>query len=143
MATILRFEVRGDSQLGKGLRDIRKQFGLSLAQAASAADVSPATIENWERSGGSSISPEQLSERYAAYCARSSLSRGGNNLVFGCYPLRLARQLLEVDVEELAREFGYSSSSWLKLEANVRTLPSAKIAALEEKLRQKLAQVCC
>lgn len=37
-----------EAQLGKGLRDLREQAGLSQEELAAAAQVSRASIQNWE-----------------------------------------------------------------------------------------------
>jgi DNA-binding XRE family transcriptional regulator len=142
MATILRFTRAEDPYPGKKLRNTRREFGLSLAQAAKALGVSAATIENWERSGNPRLSTDDVSKSYSNF-GHAADRDVGNNLLFGSYPLRLARQLLQVSPDEMATQFGYSKAAWLKLEANARPLPDTKLFEIEERIRSKLAQICC
>lgn len=142
MATILRFTRAEDASSGNRSRDARREFGLSLAQAAKALGVSAATVENWERMDNPRVSTDRLTEAYGNFCHAANRDLG-NNLLFGSYPLRLARQLLQISPEDMAEQFGYSKAAWLKLEANARPLPDSKILEIEDRVRSKLAQICC
>lgn len=142
MATILRFTSPAGGRGGEHLREIRKEFTFSLAQAAAALGVSASTVENWERIGSDKITSGGMRRAYSIF-AEDSNWVSGNNLVFGCYSIRLARQLLELDVTEMAGEFGYTKSAWLKIEANARVLSRDKIAEIESRVRVRLAAICC
>lgn len=142
MATILRFASPAGGQAGEHLRDVRREFAFTLAQAAAALGVSASTVENWERTGSDRITVAAMRRAYSIFAEDSNWA-SGNNLVFGCYPIRLARQLLELSVAEMAVEFGYTKSAWLKIEANARCLSKDRIAEIENRVRTRLAAVCC
>lgn len=141
MATILRMDGRRPAPVRGGLREMRKEYELSLAEAGEALGVAASTVENWERVGSPRRPPESVRASFEEYRARSP-STAGKNLLFGCYPLRLARQLLKADVQGIASMFGYSPSAWLKFEADARPLPQEKLAALEERVRRRVTEVC-
>jgi transcriptional regulator with XRE-family HTH domain len=142
MATILRFTTRAEADVGAQFREARREYGLSLSQAAAALGVSPATVENWEKLGTDKLRPGDAKAAYGV-ATQEATAAGGNNVIFGCYPLRLARQLLQLDLDQIAAEFGYTRNAWLKLEANARFLPREKLLDLEQRIRTKLASVCC
>jgi len=121
---------------------LRQEHDLSTTQIAKAMGVSTATIEAWERGLNSPPYVKVLEARVAEFARAFPSKQKGRNLLFGYYPLRLARELLALDVGQMAARFGYSKSSWTKIEANFRTIPAEKLAEIEEFVRIRLAEVC-
>jgi len=124
-----------------GIRDIRNEYGLSVVQAAKALGTSPSAIETWE--AHPDMGPhEQIArskiERYVLEHGRD----GGKNLLFGAYPLRLAREILGLDIKGIASAYGYTVAAWQKIEANSRILDREKIHEIENRVRQHFVRVC-
>jgi transcriptional regulator with XRE-family HTH domain len=127
---------------GSDFRTLRRQFGLSPTQVAEALDVSPATVEAWERGLNSPPDIRSARTRVDAFAQADPSGQQGKNLLFGHYPLRLARELLSLSVDEMASRFGFSKSHWTKVEANFRTLPPETLKEIETFVRARLAEVC-
>lgn len=121
---------------------LRQEYELSMTQIAKAMEVSTATIEAWERGLNSPPDVRELEEKVAKFARSFPTRQQGRNLLFGCYPLRLARELLSYDIEKMAARFGYSKSSWTKIEANFRALSPEKLEEIEVFVRARLAEVC-
>lgn len=64
------------------------------------------------------------------------------NLLFACYPVRLARELLGLDTAWMARKFGYSEKEWRRIEANLLVLPLEMRGRIEDFVRASLAESC-
>ena len=143
MATILKFAPIGDIvRAPSEFRKIRDEFGLSVLQAAEALSVSAATLENWERNGCASITALGLREKYT-FCASRGSSFQGENVLFGGYPMRFGRQVLQMSVDEMGAKAGYSKAAWLKIEGNARKLPDEKVELIENLVRARMAALCC
>lgn len=63
-------------------------------------------------------------------------------LLFGHYPLRMARELIGFSVPRMAAEFGYAKTEWMRIEANIMPLPVELVHPIEQFVRCKLAQMC-
>lgn len=123
-------------------KSLRRQFGLTPMQVAEALAVSTATIEAWERGLNSPPDIGTATDKIGAFAKSGPSRQQGKNLLFGHYPLRLGRELLSLSIEEMATQFGYSKSSWTKIEANFRPLPADKLERIESFVRTKLAEIC-
>lgn len=124
-------------------RRARQKFGLALTQAASALGVTPSAVETWERGASAPISVDAAEAAYAAYAENTeALRSAGKNVLFGCFPMRVARDILQLDVEEIAAEFGFSQSYWTKIEANARCAPQHVIETLEQRVRSTMGDRC-
>ena len=142
MSNVRKLAAADRSAESADFKRLRQDHDLSITQMAEAMEVSTATIEAWERGLNSPPYVRVLEERVAEFARAFPSKQQGRNLLFGCYPLRLARELLALDVEQMAGRFGYSKSSWTKIEANFRTIPPEKLAEIEEFVRIRLAEVC-
>lgn len=132
-----------DSDSAFDFRSLRKELGLTRTQAAIAMGTSPATIENWER--GDSPGPNEVTATNAlqTFLRENGDDAGiGKNLLFGHYPLRLARELLEIPVEEIAKRYGYKKSAWQSFEGNRRPLKPGVLEKIEEDVRQYFGELC-
>lgn len=142
MSTVLKFQARPKCQSRENeFRDLRKSFGLSILQAAQALEVSASTLENWEQLRSFKLTIAAIESSYQRY-SNNLVPGSGKNVLFGSYPLRLARMLLRLDVEQIASEFGYTEAAWLKIESNARILTEDKIEVIEDRLRAQMADLC-
>lgn len=142
MSTVLKFQARPTCQPNKNeFRDLRKSFDLSILQASQALEVSASTLENWEQLNSFKLAIAAVESSYQRY-ANSLMPGSGKNVLFGSYPLRLARMLLRLDVKQIAAEFGYTEAAWLKIESNARILADDKIEIIEDRLRAQMADLC-
>ena len=143
MAEVLLFPGIDQVELGKSLRNVREQAELSLVQAAVALEISPVTLDAWEQGRKPQSDPTTVASKYKAYRDNTNYcQRNGNNLIFGVFPLRVARDVLGLSVEELAASVGYSQSSWTKIEANARILPNDKLFEIEGRLMAVWDSAC-
>lgn len=65
-----------------------------------------------------------------------------NNVLFGAYPLRLARLILGLTVDQMAHKWGYTPAAWQKVEANVRKLDEERLRRIEHQVRSHFASRC-
>ena len=134
MATVLEFPA---------LRQVRKHAKLSLTQGASALGVAPSTLDAWERGNNSQVDVATAAAAYQQYKVDTESVRGaGKNMLFGCFPMRVARDILELEVGEIAAEFGYSPSFWSKIEANARCASPEIIEELERRVSARMSRLC-
>lgn len=128
---------------GKALRKARVDAELSLAQAAAALGNSPTTLDAWEQGRKPQISVDDAERLYKAYSKNTQLCwSSGDNYLFGAFPLRVARDILALDVAGIAGRLGYSPSSWTKMEANARVLPKPKLEELEGLVLKAWSDAC-
>ncbi len=130
-------------------RALRDDYGLTITQAAKALETSPSTIELWEAHAHTpqpcptTVIPDR--ERARIRLERYVRDHGiaaNKNLIFGVYPLRIARDILGLSVEKIASEYGYKPSTWQKLEANIRTLDREKLSQIEQRVREHFSAAC-
>ena len=120
---------------GKALRDAREEQGLTLRQAATALEISPITVDNWEQGRKPQLEVDFVVEKYKDFKTNTeSCWKTGNNLLLGAFPLRVARGILGLSAAEMAEKFDYSHSSWTKIEANARILPDATLRLIEDEV---------
>jgi transcriptional regulator with XRE-family HTH domain len=141
MTNVIEFGVGARPINKTNLREARKEFGLSLSQAAAALDTSPVMIENWERNSGMGPSIELIVDKFQSFIQKHG-SEAGKNLIFGHYSLRMARELLGLSIQQVAEKYGYKPSVWPRLENNSRLLPEDKIKQIEEDVRSHFARIC-
>ena len=138
MATVTAFPFRD-----LNLRKARRDSGLSLTQAASALGISTATLESWEGGKKSQVDPAFAASTYNDYVVNTKAAEHcGKNVLFGCFPMRVARDILELEIEEIASEFNFSASSWRKIEANSRFAPDCVIVELERRIGLRMSDLC-
>lgn len=126
-----------------GFRRARQRYGLSLRQAASALGVDHSLVESWERGAEAPIDAEAAAAAYSTYAENTeALRTSGKNILFGCFPMRVAREILQLRTDEIAAEFGYSVSYWTKIEANARSAPAHVIEALENRIKETMSELC-
>ena len=143
MADVLEFPQADLVNWGKALRNVREEFHLTLAQAAAALEISPITLDTWEQGRKPQLPVETVESRYRLYRKNTNNCRKtGNNLIFGIFPIRIAREILGYTVKEMASEFRYSESSWTKMEANARLVPAEKINEIEGRVSAVWDSVC-
>ena len=131
----------------RDFKEIRRDFGLSRAEAAVALGVSRASIENWERKPCTKHDDAMITAKFQKFVLEhpadeSGKRVAGRNLLFGRYPLRMAREVLELTTEAIAAKYGYSASAWKKFEGNGRPLNSAVMSQLEADVRDAFLSSC-
>jgi transcriptional regulator with XRE-family HTH domain len=120
---------------------IRREYGLSLLQGATALNISASELERLE--GDKSYAPniEEFACKFENFIMTSG-GTAGNNLLFRTYPMRVAREILNLSVSQIAKRYGYTAESWKKIEANARPIDLAKIKLIENDVRDQFSSVC-
>ena len=127
----------------RSFQDIRAEFNLSRTQAAEALGMSRASIDNWERKSYTARNEVELKEKFQAYLDETNGDpKRGRNLIFNRFPLRMAREIMELTVAQMAEKYGYSESAWKKFEGNGRPLSAEVKTALEKDVRTKFMESC-
>lgn len=126
---------------GTSVRDIRNEYGITVVQAAKALGTSPSMIEMWEAHPDMGPHEEVARAKIGRYVVEHGRD-GGKNLLFGAYPLRLAREILGLDIKGMASAYGYTIAAWQKIEANTRILDREKIYEIENRVREHFVSVC-
>lgn len=131
----------------RSFKDIRADFGLTRAEAAIAMGVSRASIENWERKPCTTHDDAQITTKFQKFVIEHPRGEDGNrqigrNLIFGRYPLRMAREILGLSVDKIAAQYGYSESAWKKFEGNGRPINEDVLKTLEADVRDAFLSSC-
>lgn len=143
MAELLKFPASNPVVLGAQLRRKREAAELTLAQAATALGISPITLDGWEQGRKPQITPHDAEQLFQKFRSDTNACRkAGNNLLFGVFPVRIAREILQLSLEGMAREVGYSVSSWSKMEANARIVPKDKMEQIEARVADAWSAAC-
>lgn len=125
----------------RGVRAVRVKHGLSIIQLAKVMGTNAANVEIWEAHPQIGPSLAEVRKRIKAYVNSGTGINLDNNVLFGVYPLHVARSLLQMRIEEIAKNNDYKKHSWEKLESNTRVAPESLLRKLEEEIRQKLKKL--
>jgi hypothetical protein len=130
-------------QSGKSVvRAMREDYGLSIIQAAAALTTTSNNIEIWEANPAMGPGENFLRTQFENF-VRENGARAVSNMLFSVYPLKLAREILGVGIEDIAYEFGgYSKSAWQKFESNDRMLDRKILLQIEDKVRKHFSDAC-
>ena len=130
-------------QNGKSVvRGMREEYGLSIIQAAAALGTTSSNIEIWEANPSMGPGKNFLRTQFEGF-VRENGAKAVSNMLFGVYPLKLAREILGVGIEDIASEFGgYSKSAWQKFESNDRMLDRKILLQIEDKVRKHFSDAC-
>jgi hypothetical protein len=124
------------------VRLVRKEYGLSVIQAAAALGTSGRNLEVWEANPGMGPGVDFLRSQFENY-VRENGEDLVSNMLFSVYPLKIARDILGFPIEEIAREFGgYSKAAWQKFESNDRVLDREILRQIEMSVREHFANSC-
>jgi len=119
----------------------RREYGLTVLEAAEALGISAHIVEREERGEDCRFSDRSIKSKFEYFVA--SIAKGeGKNLIFHSFPLRVAREILGLEIEEMAAKYGCSKSHWKKLEANYRKLTADKLDQIEQDVRSCFLAVC-
>lgn len=124
-----------------GLRQIRQEYGLSVTQAAAALRVPAVTVERWEAIPGVGPGEEFLRYQFEEF-NRTHDHTSSTNFLFGVYPLRLARELLCLSIDEISSRHNYSKSAWQKFESNDRLLDRSVLKSIEDEVSRCFIEAC-
>ena len=125
---------------GVDLRRLRKKYNLSLNEAGVALGKSAITLDLWECRDTSVLSLNDIESAYQAHRERNPLPIATNSL-FGHLPLRVARVILKLSLEEMARKYGFSKAPWTKFEAEARTLCGPVKEKVEADVRERMLYI--
>lgn len=125
----------------EGYRALRAEYGLSVIEAAAALGTTPSTVELWEARTDIGPGQEHVRSRYEQY-RRENVNGSDSNMLFTVYPLRVARDMLRKEQEDIASLFGYSAATWQKFESNQRVLDRKILRELESMVRANFAATC-
>jgi DNA-binding XRE family transcriptional regulator len=123
------------------LKKCRNSYGMSILQAAKALDVSTATYERMEQGVTAPPSRVWVETQFAIFIDENGQT-GDENLLFGTFPLRIARDLLDISCADLASMYGYKESTWKRFESNGRHLDKDTVTNIENSIKAKLKQTC-
>lgn len=140
---LLRQDKRTVSQQRKSVvRAMREEYGLSIIQAAAALGTTCSNVEIWEANSQIGPGEDFLRSQFEDF-VRENGDKPVSNMLFSVYPLKLAREILGVGIEEIAFEFGsYSKSAWQKFESNDRILDRVILLRIEDKVRKHFSNAC-
>jgi DNA-binding transcriptional regulator YiaG len=121
------------------LKQLRLEAELSSAELAKILDVSPATLEAWE-SGKRTIQKdsEQIRSIIQKYKSHPILC---GNLLFGIIPLKHARNMLKISIDEAAGWFNLSKHTWSSYESNRRVVPKDILEKIEHEVAVLYAEL--
>jgi transcriptional regulator with XRE-family HTH domain len=124
------------------VRLIREEYGLTVIQAAAALGTTGSNVELWESKPDLGPGENFLRSQFEDFVRKNSINNV-SNMLFSVYPLKLAREILGVSIEQIASEHGgYSKSAWQKFESNDRILDRKILLQLEDKVRSHFANAC-
>jgi transcriptional regulator with XRE-family HTH domain len=123
------------------LNTLRREYDLSLLQGATALNMSASELERLE--GDRCYLPDigEITCKFEDFIMTSG-GAAGNNLLFRTYPMRVAREILNLSLPQIAQKYGYTPESWKKIEANARPIDAAKIRQIENDMRNQFSSVC-
>lgn len=75
----------------------------------------------------------------AILLARKDGVRSSQNLIFGTYRFGIAKELLELSVNQCAKKYGVSMNYWLECEKNKRRVDHVMLHQIEEEIRDQFA----
>jgi hypothetical protein len=81
--------------------------------------------------------PSAVSEALAHHAAQPH-----TRLLFGHYPMRMARELVGFSVPRMAAEFHLTKTEWMRIEANMLPLSAEMVRKIETFVRRKFAEAC-
>ena len=124
------------------IKKLRDEYGLTVIQAAAALGTKSSNIELWEANSDLGPGEDYLRSRFENFVRENGAS-SVSNMLFSVYPLKLAREILGLSIEDIAHEYGdYSKSAWQKFESNDRILGREILLQIEDKVRAHFSNAC-
>jgi transcriptional regulator with XRE-family HTH domain len=124
------------------VKQLREEYDLTVIQAAAALGTNSGNIELWESDIELGPGENFLRSRFEDFVRKNSAS-SVSNMLFSVYPLKLAREILDLTIEDIAQEYGdYSKSAWQKFESNDRVLDRKILLRIEDKVRTHFSNAC-
>lgn len=122
---------------------LRESFGLTRNQAATAMGTSVATIEYWELNPLKGPDELTATNTLQDFVRENGISFSEDkNLLYGHYPLKIARDLLSLSIDEIAKRYGYKKDAWQSFESNRRPLKREIICEIESDVRSHFNNLC-
>lgn len=125
------------------IKSARYEFDLSLVEAANILGISTSTLEREESKAKPNFKYHEVARKYELYAASTDGKRKRQgNLIFGSLPIKVARHIFDISIEQMARKYGYSLGHWRKIETNFREISQEKIESIEQELKYKMKTLC-
>ncbi len=134
--------IREDKSSSNPLYLARKEYGLSLSQAAVALGMSPTQVERDELRAKPTVDVNQARQAFEVFIATHLGSGAGKNLLFGQMPLRVARDILGMSVAQIAARHGMSESQWRKMECHARLLEKPVLDQIQQAILEHFDGLC-
>lgn len=135
------FDHGGDVKKRNEINATRREYGLSLLQGAKALNISASELEKCEASSSLIFSLEEVRRKFEEFFVTNGAS-SGKNLVFRIYPMRVAREILDLPLPVMARKYGYKVESWKKIESNARPISEHIMKIIETDVREHFSKIC-
>lgn len=127
----------------KGIKRIRLEFALPLVEAATVLGISASTLEREEAKTDASLNYNDVARKYELHVASADgKQKRRGNLIFGSLPLKVARHILDLSIEQMARRQGYSLGHWKKIETNFRSISDERIRGIEQEVKAEFENLC-
>ena len=120
----------------------RKEYDLSLAQAAVALGLSATQVERDELRDSPVTDVGNARQAFEVFCATDKSGSAGKNLLFGYMPLRVSRDIFCLSVEDIAARFGMSASQWRKMECHARAMDMEMLESIEKEIISHFEGLC-
>ncbi len=127
----------------EGIRRARLELAISLVEAADVLGISASTLEREEAKPNTSLNYNDVVRKYEFYVASVDGRRERRgNLIFGSLPLKVARHILDLSIEQMAHRQGYSLGHWKKIETNFRPISDEKVKSIEKEVKAEFENLC-
>lgn len=120
----------------------RKHYGLTLTQAAKALNLSATQLEREELRPRPTIDMVQATQAFSGFVLNDADGKLGKNLLYSSMPIRVARDILGENVEQIAKRYDISPSQWKKMECHARKMPQSLIEQIESDIRKSFSALC-
>ena len=124
---------------GNVLQALRKDYGLTLVDAAAALGKTATQLERLEYRHPNEVPVSWVVQRFEM-C--SGTEKTPSNKLFLRFPLRMARDVLGLSVEEISSRYGASPSQWRKFECGARCLDKNIQQRVENDVIKVFKSIC-
>jgi transcriptional regulator with XRE-family HTH domain len=118
---------------------LRLRYGFTLVEAGAALERTATQVERLEN-GRTTLdhSAEEIIQIFEEFSKSDYVS---HSRLFLRFPLRIARYILGLSVEEIARKYRTSPSQWRKLECEARDLTPSLRSRIEKDIQVVLRDI--
>jgi transcriptional regulator with XRE-family HTH domain len=127
---------------GQLFKEMREENGILRRQIAAEFKVSVSTVERWENSYQTPVDVATLGEKISYIRLKDPNFKLGKNLCFRRFPIGIAREILELNIDQIAKRYGLSASQWKKIECHERPIEKEILEKLESDIRFSIVGDC-